>query len=221
MRPSRTIALRKERHADQEGNVYLVDSGAQYLDGTTDITRTIAVGRPTREMRAMNTRVLKGHIAIATSVFPRGTSGAHSIPSRAARSGMSEPISIMAPATASAPISPVHEGPQRISKLGGTPLEPGMILSNEPGYYREGLRHPHRKSHCRREAQDGRPRRDMLGFETITFAPIDDGADRREASDARGNRLAERLSPAGVGKAGGRGFGRRGKWLRQATKKLA
>ena len=158
----------------RRGNVYLVDSGAQYVDGTTDITRTIAVGRPSADMRAMNTRVLKGHIAIASSVFPRGITGAQ-LDSFARRAlwhagadfdhgtghGVGSYLS-------------VHEGPQRISKLGSTPLEPGMILSNEPGYYREGafgirienliVVEPRRMEGAERE---------MLGFETITFTPID------------------------------------------------
>ncbi len=154
--------------------VYLVDSGAQYLDGTTDITRTISVGRPTAVMREKNTRVLKGHIAIATAVFPKGTTGAQ-LDSFARRSlwdagcdfdhgtghGVGAYLS-------------VHEGPQRISKLGTVPLEPGMILSNEPGYYKEGAFGIRIETLLvvEKRAIKG-AEREMCGFETITFAPID------------------------------------------------
>ena len=154
--------------------IYLVDSGAQYSDGTTDITRTVAVGRPGAAMRAMNTRVLKGHIAIATAVFPAGVSGAQ-IDAFARRAlwdvgcdfdhgtghGVGAYLS-------------VHEGPQRISKLGHVALEPGMILSNEPGYYREGAFGIRIENLLVVEPRKipGAERK-MLVFETITFAPID------------------------------------------------
>ena len=154
--------------------IYLVDSGAQYVDGTTDITRTVAVGRPSAQMREMNTRVLKGHIAIATSVFPKGVTGAQ-LDSFARRAlwDVGADFDHGTGHGVGAYLS-VHEGPQRISKLGTTPLEPGMILSNEPGYYREGafgirienllVVEPRKIAGAERE---------MYGFETITFAPID------------------------------------------------
>ncbi len=157
-----------------EPGLFLLDSGAQYEDGTTDVTRTLAVGKPSPEMRDRFTRVLKGHIAIATSVFPKGVHGGQ-IDAFARRAlwdagldydhgtghGVGSYLS-------------VHEGPQRISKLSSTPLEPGMILSNEPGYYKTG------RWGIRIEnlvVVDKRPikgaERDMLGFETLTLAPID------------------------------------------------
>ena len=154
--------------------LFLVDSGAQYEDGTTDITRTLAVGRPSAEMRDRFTRVLKGHIAIATSVFPRGTSGAQ-LDSFARRPLWNAGLDFdHGTGHGVGSYLSVHEGPQRISKLGVISLEPGMILSNEPGYYKAGaygirienlvVVEPH--------AIAG-GERDMLGFETLTLAPID------------------------------------------------
>jgi Xaa-Pro aminopeptidase len=164
-------------------SLYLIDSGGQYLDGTTDITRTVAVGTPTREMKECFTRVLKGHIALATARFPKGTSGS-ALDALARRPlwdagldydhgtghGVGSYLS-------------VHEGPQRISKMPNrVALEPGMIISNEPGYYKEGefgirienlvvvqpsARHPH-----------------MLEFETLTLAPIDLNAIERSLLSA-------------------------------------
>ena len=135
--------------------IYLVDSGAQFEDGTTDITRTVCVGRPSAEMRDRFTRVLKGHIAIARAVFPKGTSGAQI--DALARTALWDAGLDFDHGTGhgvGAYLS-VHEGPQRISKLGAVALEDGMILSNEPGYYKAGrLGHPHRESAARRDAQD-------------------------------------------------------------------
>ncbi len=120
------------------GELFLIDSGGQYEDGTTDITRTVAVGRPSAEMRKNFTLVLKGHIAIARAVFPDGTTGAQLDPlarqylwragldfDHGTGHGVGSYLS-------------VHEGPARIAKLGGAALKRGMILSNEPGYYRAG-----------------------------------------------------------------------------------
>ena len=129
---------RKTNRAIAPGELFLIDSGAQYEDGTTDITRTVAVGEPTAEMRERFTRVLKGHIAIARAVFPDGTTGAQLDPfarqflwsagldfDHGTGHGVGSYLS-------------VHEGPARISKLGTTALKRGMILSNEPGYYKAG-----------------------------------------------------------------------------------
>ena len=120
------------------GELFLIDSGGQYQDGTTDITRTVAVGEPTAEMRDRFTRVLKGHIAIARAVFPDGTAGAQLDPfahqhlweagidfDHGTGHGVGSYLS-------------VHEGPASISKTGSVALKRGMILSNEPGYYKEG-----------------------------------------------------------------------------------
>lgn len=154
--------------------IYLVDSGAQYADGTTDITRTVAVGRPSAEMRDRFTRVLKGHIAIATAVFPEGTTGAQ-IDAFARRPLWEAGLDFdHGTGHGVGAFLSVHEGPQRISKLGATPLEAGMILSNEPGYYKAGeygIRIENLLAVERRAIAGGD--RKMLGFETLTFAPID------------------------------------------------
>jgi Xaa-Pro aminopeptidase len=157
-----------------EPGIFLVDSGAQYQDGTTDITRTVAVGPPTPEMRAHYTRVLKGHIAIATAVFPKGTSGAQL--DAFARRPLWDIGTDFDHGTGhgvGAYLS-VHEGPQRLSKVGTVALEPGMILSNEPGYYREGHYGIRIENLILVEArQIEGAERPMLGFETLSFAPID------------------------------------------------
>uniref|UniRef100_UPI002FC8F902 M24B family metallopeptidase n=1 Tax=Bosea sp. (in: a-proteobacteria) TaxID=1871050 RepID=UPI002FC8F902 len=121
-----------------EPGIFLVDSGGQYEDGTTDITRTMAIGEPTAEMRDRYTRVLKGHVAISRALFVKGTSGAQL--DALARQPLWQVGLDFDHGTGHGVGSylSVHEGPQRLSKLGTTPLEPGMILSNEPGYYKEG-----------------------------------------------------------------------------------
>ena len=120
------------------GELFLIDSGAQYEDGTTDITRTVAVGTPTEEMRDRFTRVLKGHIAIARAVFPDGTSGAQ-LDSFARAHLWSAGLDFdHGTGHGVGSYLSVHEGPARISKLGAAPLKRGMILSNEPGYYKAG-----------------------------------------------------------------------------------
>jgi Xaa-Pro aminopeptidase len=115
------------------GDLFLIDSGAQYEDGTTDITRTLIVGEPSAEMRDRFTRVLKGHIAIATAIFPEGTSGAQLDP--LARVALWQAGLDFDHGTGHGVGSylSVHEGPARISKVGTVPLRRGMILSNEPG----------------------------------------------------------------------------------------
>jgi Xaa-Pro aminopeptidase len=120
------------------GELFLVDSGGQYQDGTTDITRTVAVGAPSAEMRARFTRVLKGHIAIATAIFPEGTTGAQ-IDSfaRAALWAAGLDFDHGTGHGVGSYLS-VHEGPASISKRGAVALKRGMILSNEPGYYKAG-----------------------------------------------------------------------------------
>ena len=128
----------------EEGHLYLVDSGGQYLDGTTDVTRVIAVGEPTDEMRRRYTQVLRGHIALAVARFPEGTSGAQL--DALARAPLWADGVDYAHGTGHGVGSylAVHEGPQRISKASGPqagtdePLKAGMILSNEPGYYKQG-----------------------------------------------------------------------------------
>lgn len=159
----------------EDGNLYLIDSGAQYLDGTTDITRTVAVGTPSQEMRERFTLVLKGHIAIATARFPAGTTGGQ-IDALARQflwkagldfdHGTGHGVGVFLG---------VHEGPQRISGASRVPIEASMILSNEPGYYKPGaygIRIENLLIAVEAPAQEDTGRA-MLGFETITFAPID------------------------------------------------
>ncbi len=154
--------------------IYLVDSGAQYVDGTTDITRSVAVGRPSAQMRDRFTRVLKGHIAIATAVFPEGTTGAQ-IDAFARRALWEAGLDFdHGTGHGVGAFLSVHEGPQRISKLGTTPLSAGMIVSNEPGYYKDGdygIRIENLLVVEPRVIAGGD--RKMLGFETLTLAPID------------------------------------------------
>lgn len=155
--------------------LFLIDSGAQYEDGTTDVTRTIAVGEPTPEMRDRFTRVLKGHIAIARAVFPVGTSGAQLDPfarqylwvagldfEHGTGHGVGAYLS-------------VHEGPARISKIGTVPLARGMVLSNEPGYYKTGafgIRLENLEIVVDGPTVPG-AEKPLLAFETLTLAPFD------------------------------------------------
>ncbi len=156
--------------------LYLVDSGGQYLDGTTDITRTVALGEPTDEERAMFTRVLKGHIALATLQFPKGTSG-HQI-DMIARKPLWEIGENYLHGTGHGvgAYLNVHEGPQRISHRGSSDaLAPMMILSNEPGYYRSGaygIRTENLVLVIERDEVESNygP---FYGFETQTLCPID------------------------------------------------
>ena len=157
------------------GELYLVDSGAQYLDGTTDITRTIAIGEPTDEMRERYTLVLKGHIAIATARFPKGTRGLELDP--LARRPLWEKGLDYDHGTGHGVGSylSVHEGPQSISRRGMAVLEPGMIISNEPGYYKEGaygIRLENLVLVTEPEVPPGGDR-EVMGFETLTLAPFD------------------------------------------------
>jgi Xaa-Pro aminopeptidase len=160
----------------EPGSLLLLDSGAQYLDGTTDVTRTVAIGAPSAEMRERFTLVLKGHLALARVRFPAGTTGS------------------ALDALARAPLWArgldydhgtghgvgsylgVHEGPQRISKLpNSVALRPGMIVSNEPGYYKEGaygIRIENLQVVTAAQMVSG-GERPMLGFETLTLAPFD------------------------------------------------
>jgi Xaa-Pro aminopeptidase len=162
------------RRIDANG-LFLVDSGAQYRDGTTDVTRTIAVGTPSAEMRRAFTLVLKGHAAIACARFPAGTSGAAL--DSLARIALWKAGFDFDHGTGHGVGSylSVHEGPQRIAKTGLTPLEPGMIVSNEPGWYREGafgIRIENLELVAAAAAIDGGDR-PMLGFEVLTLVPID------------------------------------------------
>jgi Xaa-Pro aminopeptidase len=159
----------------ETNSLYLVDSGAQYRDGTTDITRTVAIGTPSAEMRDRFTRVLKGHIAIATARFPVGTTGAQ-LDSLARialwRAGLDFDHGT---GHGVGSFMSVHEGPARISKFGTVPLEPGMILSNEPGYYKTG-EYGIRIENLEVVMPPGQIAggdREMLSFASLTLCPID------------------------------------------------
>ena len=164
----------------ERDSLYLVDSGGQYPDGTTDVTRTVAIGTPTAEMRDRFTRVLKGHIAIARAIFPTGTRGGQL--DSFARQYLWQAGLDYAHGTGHGVGSflAVHEGPQRISPAGSgqpggdEPLRAGMILSNEPGYYKTGAYGIRVENLVLvvPKAVDGAEKK-MLGFETLTFAPID------------------------------------------------
>jgi len=155
--------------------VYLLDSGGQYLDGTTDVTRTIVLGTPTQEQKENFTRVLKGHIALANAKFPKGTSGAQL--DVLARLPLWEKGLDYDHGTGHGVGSylNVHEGPQGISKASfRVPLQPGMILSNEPGYYKTGEYGIRIESLVLvRQESDFSKNKAFYGFETITCAPID------------------------------------------------
>ena len=161
----------------EPGTLYLLDSGAQYLDGTTDITRTIAIGKPSDEMRENFTRVLQGHIALARARFPKGTTGSQL--DGFARRALWEVGLDYDHGTGHGVGSylSVHEGPQRISKAPNSqPLLPGMIISNEPGYYKTGGYGIRIENLIVVQAEEQLSRetgREMLSFETITLAPID------------------------------------------------
>jgi len=158
----------------EPGDLFLIDSGGQYPDGTTDITRTLPVGAVEAERREAYTRVLKGMIAVSRARFPRGVAGGHldalaRYPLWLAGQDYDHGTGHGVGAALS-----VHEGPVRISRVSTLPLEPGMILSNEPGYYRAGgwgIRIENLI--VVREAQALGDNRRMLDFETLTLCPID------------------------------------------------
>jgi Xaa-Pro aminopeptidase len=159
----------------EQDSLYLVDSGAQYVDGTTDITRTVAIGEPSDDMRRHFTLVLKGHIAIATARFPVGTSGAQI--DTLARYPLWQAGLDFDHGTGHGIGSflSVHEGPQRIAKTGSVALQPGMIVSNEPGYYRAGqygIRIENLELVKPPVSVPG-GERELLSFEALTLAPID------------------------------------------------
>ncbi len=206
----------------KNGELFLLDSGGQYLDGTTDVTRTIAIGTPSDEMRRHFTLVLKGHIALARAVFPKGTTGSQlDVLARQAlwQSGLDFDHGT---GHGVGSFLSVHEGPHSISKRASTvALAPGMIVSNEPGYYREG------HYGIRTEAllavttvAIAGAEREMLGFETLTLVPIDRKlvdvalltADELEWLNAYHQKVEQSLAPSlsGAEKA----------WLKSATAPL-
>ncbi|MDB5472629.1 MAG: aminopeptidase family protein, partial [Caulobacter sp.] len=159
-----------------QGSLLLVDSGGQYLDGTTDVTRTMAIGEPTEEMRRRNTLVLKGHLAIARLRFPAGTTGSQ-IDAFARAALWSEGLDYDHGTGHGVGVYlGVHEGPHRIAKAPNTvALQPGMIVSNEPGYYKNGeygIRIENLEVVMPAEDIPG-GERPMHRFEALTLAPID------------------------------------------------
>ena len=156
-------------------SVYLVDSGGQYTDGTTDITRTVAIGEPGAELRQRFTLVLKGHIALDRARFPRGTTGTQ-LDALARQFLWREGLDYdHGTGHGVGVFLSVHEGPQRIAKQhGGAALRPGMIVSNEPGYYRAGAY----GIRCEnllvvRESDRDADEVPMLEFEALTLVPFD------------------------------------------------
>ncbi|MBV1869194.1 MAG: aminopeptidase P family protein [Marinosulfonomonas sp.] len=188
------------------GELLLVDSGGQYLDGTTDITRTIAIGQPSAEHRRCFTRVLQGMIAISRLRFAKGRAGQHieaiaRIPLWMAGQDFDHGTGHGVGAYLS-----VHEGPQGLSRINSAPLEPGMILSNEPGYYRQGsfgIRIENLIVVRVADPIEGGDGRDMLAFETLAFTPIDRtlvdvsmlSPDERDWLNAYHRDVAEKIGP--------------------------
>ena len=198
----------------EPGSIYLVDSGGQYQDGTTDVTRTVFIGggnrAPSSEIRDRFTRVLKGHIALARAIFPAGTRGQQL--DTLARQYLWAVGLDYAHGTGHGvgAYLAVHEGPQRIAPAGSgqaggdEPLRPGMILSNEPGYYKPGaygIRIENLVLVVERDVRGAE--QPMLGFETLTFAPLDKGlidaqmltVDERAWVDAYHVRVREMVGP--------------------------
>jgi Xaa-Pro aminopeptidase len=156
--------------------IFLIDSGGQFLDGTTDITRTIALGKPTSEQKDRFTRILKGHIMLAMTRFPRGTAGNQlDTITRKPLWDINQNYGHGTGHGIGAYLN-VHEGPQAISYYRGlgVPLEPGMIISNEPGFYKTG-EYGMRVENLIVVVEDknGKTTNDFYSFETISFCPID------------------------------------------------
>lgn len=203
-------------------SVYLVDSGGQYTDGTTDITRTVAIGEPPAEVRELFTRVLQGHIALDQVQFPEGTTGTHlDVLARQPlwRAGFDYDHGTGHGVGA---FLSVHEGPQRIGRAwGATTLQPGMILSNEPGYYRDGAFGIRCENLVVVQAVEGDLETPMYGFDALTLVPFDRrlidagmlSRDERRWIDSYHRRVEDAVGPllAGADR----------QWLAQACAPLA
>jgi Xaa-Pro aminopeptidase len=186
------------------GEILLVDSGGQYVDGTTDITRTVAVGPVPEDARAPFTRVLQGMIAVSRARWPRGLAGRDLDALARAPLWMAGQDYDHGTGHGVGAALCVHEGPARISRVSDVPLQPGMILSNEPGYYREGafgIRIENLVLVIPAPAMgDGR---DQLAFHTLTWVPIDRrlietallGPGERDWLNAYHAEVAARLAP--------------------------
>ncbi|TWH01051.1 Xaa-Pro aminopeptidase [Mesorhizobium sp. J18] len=206
-----------------DGELYLIDSGAQYEDGTTDITRTVAIGAPSGEMRERATLVLKGMIGISMLRFPAGTRGMDiDVVARMAlwKAGLDYGHGT---GHGVGSYLSVHEGPQRIAKTGNEKLLPGMIVSNEPGYYKEGAYGIRMENLIVVTPAEPVPGGDieMHGFETLTLVPFDRRlvktelltAEERDWLDAYHRRVREEIGPMLDGEALA--------WLEKATEPLA
>jgi Xaa-Pro aminopeptidase len=205
------------------GELLLIDSGGQYTDGTTDITRTVATGPVTAAQREAFTRVLKGLIAIHRARWPKGLAGRDlDALARIALWQAGRDYDHGTGHGVGAALS-VHEGPQRLSRISEVALEPGMILSNEPGYYRAGewgIRIENLVHVVPAPALEGADDREMLAFATLTWVPIDRrliapallAPDEREWLDAYHAGVHERLAPHLAGAAAA--------WLARATAPL-
>lgn len=174
------IHYRVTRDTDRRlepGDLVVIDSGGQYLDGTTDITRTVVVGTPGIEERAAFTRVLQGMIAMSRIRWPKGVAGCHLDALARAPLWLAGQDYDHGTGHGVGAFLSVHEGPQGLSRRSDVPLEPGMILSNEPGYYREGAFGIRIENLVVVEKAPALPggdaQRDMLQFDTLTFVPID------------------------------------------------
>ena len=190
----------------EKGSLLLVDGGGQYLDGTTDVTRTMAIGEPTSEQRDRYTRVLKGHIALAVVRFPAGTTG-HQLDALARLPMWMAGLDYdHGTGHGVGSYLGVHEGPQRISKAPNSqPLLTGMILSNEPGYYKEG--HWGIRIETLQVVTPPEPipggERPMHGFQQLTLAPLDRklididllSADERAYVDAYHGEILAKVGP--------------------------
>lgn len=188
------------------GELLLVDSGGQYLDGTTDITRTVAVGPPGEEERAAFTRVLKGMITISRIRFPNGLAGRDLDALARAPLWLAGQDYDHGTGHGVGVYLGVHEGPQRLSRISSVPLKPGMILSNEPGYYRPGafgIRIENLVVVEEAPALPGADEREMLSFQTLTYVPIDRRlirvdlltADERDWLNAYHAEVLEKIGP--------------------------
>lgn len=185
------------------GELFLLDSGGHYRDGTTDITRTLALGTPSEEQRHNYTRVLQGHIDLAATVFPAGTTG-NQIDAIARRPLWLDGLDFdHGTGHGVGAFLSVHEGPQRIGKAASAvPLKPGMVLSNEPGYYKTGAYGIRIENLLAVRPEDG-GERPMLGFETLTLVPYDRrlivaellSPEQRDWINAYHDRVAEVIGP--------------------------
>jgi Xaa-Pro aminopeptidase len=200
-----------------QNELLLVDSGAQYLDGTTDITRTVAVGDPGQEARECYTRVLQGLIAISRVRFPKGLPGRDIDALARFNLWVAGQDYDHGTGHGVGAFLSVHEGPQRISRVSEVPLEPGMILSNEPGYYREGAFGIRLENLIVvQEAPALGDNRAQRSFETLTFVPFDRRLILREELSPGETRWLDAYHAEVLEKLGARVSGATLDWLTHA-----